>query len=210
MKMHIVTARDFRENTQLNEMCGTLARLHLAGSPDDLMSRIGESFLKDLFYRGVMVSPGCVLVVAVDKETVVGFLAATLNMRSSLRQIAMSRPFKSLWYGFRYVFLKPKLWKPFIDALHIGIPSGTDSGAEILMVMTSTAYRGQGVGKRLLLMLNDYLKEQNTFRSIARVRADNLPALVMYEHGGYREVGSITFDGIQWKWLIHELPERRR
>lgn len=208
MQIGFVTSQSLRESNRLQVMCGALARLHAAGAPNDLMTQIGADFLENMFYRGLLVSPQAVVLTIMDGETLAAFAAVALDMKRCLRQIVASQPLRSVWYGFSHVLLRPKLWGPFIEAMLLHTPEHTQTTAEILMIATADTYRGRGLGVKLLSVLDDDLQRRGVQACIARVREDNVYAIEMYERNGYHEMGSVTFNGGQWKWLIRKLPQK--
>ncbi len=182
-------------------LCGVFAGLHREGAPNDVLSKIGASFLKDLFYPGLLGSSQAVVYEALEGEEPVGFVAAALDMKHCLRQIVLSRPLLSVWHGFSSVLLRPGMWKSFIEALSIEAPGQSRGAAEIIMITVAAAYQGQGLGTVLLSKLNSELKKRGVQACLARVREDNLHALRMYGKAGYHEIGSVDFNGGKWRWL---------
>lgn len=208
MQVCFVTSQLLRENNRIQMLCGVLARLHASGAPNDLMTKIGTDFLENLFYRGLIVSShAVVLTIMDDEENLIAFTAAALDMKRCLRKIVISQPLRSLWYGFSRVLFQPKLWRPFIEAISLNTPEQSQPFAEIIMIATADTYRGRGFGVKLLSMLDNDLRRRGIQACLARVREDNIHAIRMYESVGYHEIGSITFSGSHWKWLVHEVPE---
>ena len=184
-----------------------MARLHASGVPNDLMTQIGTDFLGNLFYRGLAASPHAIVLTIMDGETVAAFAAVALDMKRCLRQIVMSQPMMSVRYGFSHILFQPKLWRPFIEAMRLNTPEQQQPAAEILMIATADAYRGRGLGVKLLSAIDDEMQRRGIKACLARVREDNIHAIRMYEICGYREIGSITFNNSHWKWLAHEVLE---
>lgn len=208
MKTDFVTARLLHQDSKLQAVCGTLAKLHAIGAPDDLLTQMGVDFLKNLFYPGLLGSSNAVVLTVMDEETVAAFVAAAVDMQRCLREIVMSRPLRSVWYGFSSVLVQPRLWRGFLEATQVSAPEHAQPAAEILMVTTAINYRGRGLGRRLLLTLDEDLRRRGVRACIARVREDNTHAMRMYENSGYRDIGAVTFNGSQWRWLAHEVPEK--
>jgi ribosomal protein S18 acetylase RimI-like enzyme len=145
-----------------------------------------------------------------EGETVAAFVAVALDMKQCLRQIVTSHPLRSAWYGFSCVLLRPRLWGAFLEAMRLHAPELAQPTAEILMITTAAEYRGHGHGVRLLSILDEALSSRGVQACLARVREDNPHALAMYKTSGYHEIGSVAFNGNQWKWLVHELADRRK
>ncbi len=208
MKTDLITLEMLSNNNLLKTTCETLATMHAAGAPDDLMSKIGIGFLKNLFYKGLFKTSKSLVLAIIDNETIVAFVAATFDMKQCLRQIVISRALWSVWYGFSHVLFQPKLWRPFIEAMRLNTPDQQQPAAEILMIATADAYRGRGFGVRLLSAIDDEMQRRGVQACLARVREDNIYAIRMYERNGYREIASVTFNGSKWKWLVRELSKK--
>ncbi|NND04659.1 MAG: N-acetyltransferase [Acidimicrobiia bacterium] len=75
-------------------------------------------------------------------------------------------------------------------------------------VVLDTAYRGRGIGPRLLTALLGRLGERGFHRAIAIVALPNEPSVALHERLGYRVVGTITDAGHKlgryWDTMIME------
>lgn len=60
--------------------------------------------------------------------------------------------------------------------------------AEIDDVAVSAEYRRRGVGKQLLKKAEEEVKKRGATRAFLEVRSNNLPAMNLYEGGGYTAV----------------------
>lgn len=60
--------------------------------------------------------------------------------------------------------------------------------AELLNIAVDTAYRGRGIGERLLTAVHDQAKERGAERILLEVRASNAPAIALYEKHGYIKI----------------------
>lgn len=207
MQIEFVTSRKLRDENCLEAVCKSLAGLHVTGVPNDLMTLLGVDFLETLFYRGLLDSPHAVVVTIMDGETVAAYAAVALDMDRCLREIVISSPLRSVWFGFSRVLLQPKLWLPFIGAMRLDAPEHLKSASEILMISTADAYRGKGLGVKLLSTIDEDLRKRGVEACLARVREDNLHAMRMYKGNGYYEVNSVIFNGSKWKWLVRDLSQ---
>ncbi|MGM8885147.1 ribosomal protein S18-alanine N-acetyltransferase [Psychrobacter sp. 1U2] len=60
--------------------------------------------------------------------------------------------------------------------------------AEILRIGTHPDYQRQGIASKLISKLNQQLKELNAESLILEVRADNAPAIALYEQQGFETI----------------------
>lgn len=205
MQIEFVTSRKLRDENRLEAVCKSLAELHVTGVPNDLMTLLGVDFLETLFYRGLLDSPHAIVVAIMDGETLVAYAAVALDMERCLRGIVISSLLRSIRFGLSRVLFQPKIWLPFIEAMRLDAPEHLKSASEILMIATADAYKGRGLGVKLLSAIDDDLRKRGVQTCLARVREDNLHAMGMYKKNGYYEVGSVAFNGSQWKWLAREM-----
>lgn len=205
MQIEFITSRELHGKGCLESVCKSLAELHVTGVPNDLMTLLGADFLETLFYRGLLDSPHAVVVTIMDGETLAAYAAVALDMDRCLREIVISSPLRSVWFGFSRVLLQPKLWLPFIGAMRLDAPEHLKSASEILMIATADAYRGQGLGAKLLLAIDEDLRKRKVQACLARVREDNFHAMKLYKKNGYYEIDSVVFNSRQWKWLVREM-----
>lgn len=60
--------------------------------------------------------------------------------------------------------------------------------AEVLRIATRPAYQGQGVAVSLLDELQHFAKDKGGERILLEVRADNTPAIALYQKVGFRQI----------------------
>ena len=71
---------------------------------------------------------------------------------------------------------------------YIGVQYGLDGG-DIMSIATDPAFRGQGVGKKLISAMTEILKQKELGYLTLEVRPSNEPALGLYRSMGFQEVG---------------------
>jgi len=187
------------------ELCHRLAEIHTECAPDDLLTRLGTGFLANLFYPWLIKTDGSMVCGIKDGEVLTSFVAATIGSHCSLRNLFLHRPLLSMWYGLSKVALKPSIWNSFVEALSIKTPKTTTPYSEIMMIASAITYRGRGYGAKLLSTLDGELRKLGIRTSLARVRDDNVIALKMYDRCGYKEIGSLVFNGAKWRWMALDL-----
>lgn len=187
------------------ELCHRLAEIHTECAPDDLLTRLGTGFLANLFYPWLLKTDSSMVFGIKDGEVLSSFVTATIGSHGSLRNIVMHQPLLSMWYGLSKVAFKPSVWNTFGEALSIKTPKTTMPYSEIMMIASANKYRGRGYGAKLLSTLDSELRKLGIKTSLARVRDDNVIALKMYDKYGYKEIGTIVFNGVKWRWMALDL-----
>ena len=208
--MDLLDSKTILNCDRTESVCAEMAKLHLAGAPDDLLSKIGANFLENLIYPSLVRSSEAVVLVGMYGDKIVGFAAAVLNMKKFIKKTIKEQPFKSIWYGCNYILFRPSLWSFFIQAMNISMPKYNCGTAEIFMITVSSTYRGRGYAKELLCCLGDELEKRKMKDCLARVHSDNYDAIKMYGGCGYKEIGTVDFSGTTWKWLACKLSNSDR
>ena len=194
----------FREDGCFHDNCRALARLHRQGSPQDLLSRLGEGFLGNFFYPNLLRLSDTILSVAKNEDRWVGFLIATADSQKLLKKILARSPLAFLTRGLTALLVRPRLWKMVWQAIHLKSPESSPEGAEIVMVTVESSCRGMGFGRRLLDSLEVELRKRKISFCLARVRVENSSAMKMYLRSGFQEIGSVRFQHTLWKWMRHD------
>lgn len=60
--------------------------------------------------------------------------------------------------------------------------------AELLNIAIDTAYRGRGIGERLLTAVHEQAKTLGAERILLEVRVSNAPAIALYKKHGYEKI----------------------
>ncbi len=60
--------------------------------------------------------------------------------------------------------------------------------AELLNIAVDTAYRGRGIGEKLLTAIHDQAKAMGAERILLEVRVSNAPAIALYKKHGYEKI----------------------
>lgn len=207
MRIEHITSESVRESEKIKTLCEAFAQIHEEGVLNDLLPQLGHNFLKRLFYPGLITSSDAIVFAVIDGEKPAAFLAASLQVKQSMKQIALRSLLRTFRFGVMHLLFRPWLWGPVIKTLFITQPGNIKDAAEILMVATAASYRRQGYALQLLDALHAELYNRGVNSCLARVREDNMPARMMYMRKGYRQIGSTIFNNAQWLWLRYDISD---
>ena len=96
-----------------------------------------------------------------------------------------------------------KIWECTVDSLAVGHCAGDSATGEVISIGVIPGYQGQGIGRRLLSLVVDWLRAQGADRIWLAAPADrSLRAHGFYRALGWRPSGERNEDGSE----ILELP----
>jgi ribosomal protein S18 acetylase RimI-like enzyme len=167
---------------------GAAARLHAAQITEGFLASLGPRFLT-LLYRRIVAWPRSFLLVAEEDGAVVGHAAATEDVGGLYRQFLLR---DGLVAG---AVAGPNLvrhWRATLETLRYPSGGAAEGGqaelprAELLAVAVDSAWQGHGIGKTLVLGVNDELARRGVENARVVVASSNAPALGLYRASGYR------------------------
>ncbi|MCA1706251.1 MAG: GNAT family N-acetyltransferase [Actinobacteria bacterium] len=163
------------------------ARLHADQIGEGFLSSLGPRFLTVL-YRRVVRWPRSFLLVAEEGGQPVGHAAATEDVGGLYRQFLLH---DGLVAGAVAAPRLARHWRRALETLRY--PSGHDQlpSAELLAVAVASEFRGRGIGRSLVVALNDELVRRGIDDARVVVAAANGPALALYRSSGFRSATSI-------------------
>jgi ribosomal protein S18 acetylase RimI-like enzyme len=165
-----------------------VAELHVARISEGFLALLGPRFLRRL-YRRVRRSPDAFLLVAVDGDEVVGFLAGACDLHGLYRSFVAR---DGLVAG---AVAAPRLVRSLPRALEtFRYPSDTEGlpAAEILAVAVDGRWTGRGVGRALVEEGLAELRRRGVGSAKVVAGAANSAALGLYERAGFDHRGRIT------------------
>lgn len=178
----------------------TISDIHLKAFEGFFLSELGSDFLST-YYNIVRENDRGVLLGCFEGNKLLGFCAATTLSEGFNKYLVKSNFFSFSKIGLFLLFSRPKALLRLLKNFTKSDSSVSDDGlyAELLSIGVSPAAQGKGVGKQLLMALEEYLNEMNVSQlSLTTDFYDNEKTLNFYKGLGYE----IMYDFVAY-------PDRR-
>lgn len=177
-----------------------ITKLHLEAFDGFFLSELGSEFLST-YYNSVRENDRGVLLGCFEDNKLLGFCAATTLSKGFNKYLVKSNFFSFSKIGFFLLFTRHKALLRLLKNFTKSDPSVSDDGhyAELLSIGVSPTAQGKGVGKKLLMALEEYLNEMNVSKlSLTTDFYENEKTLNFYKGLGY----DIMYDFVAY-------PDRR-
>jgi ribosomal protein S18 acetylase RimI-like enzyme len=179
-----------------------IAALHRDAMPTAFLPSLGDRFLRRL-YRTAARDPDAVALVAVDRGTVVGFVAAVPSVRAFFRR------FVARHGAMAALDAAPHLMRPSVAGRAVETaryPAGTEDlpDAELLSIAVAPGYRARGIGAGLTAAVARALGDRGVGELKVVVGADNDGANRFYERVAVRPPrGTAVHEGVSSNvWVL--------
>lgn len=168
----------------------SIAILHEKYLSDGLLANLGLSFLKG-FYKLMLEEKSSVSYVAVEKKTIIGFIASCVDLNKVKRASIIN-----LWNPVLVqIFKNPRLILTIISlSLHPGLKVDREVPKVISLAVTSEN-RGKGIGKSLLGKSKLEFKKRGFRYFVLSVKASMKDANAFYQKIGLKSVKVANFLG---------------
>lgn len=177
-----------------------ISDIHLKAFEGFFLSELGREFLST-YYNTVRENDRGVLLGCFEDNKLLGFCAATTLSEGFNKHLVKSNFFSFSKIGIFLLFSRPKALFRLLKNFTKSDPSVSDDGeyAELLSIGVSPTAQGKGVGKKLLMALEEYLNDKNVSQlSLTTDYYDNEKTLNFYKGMGYE----IMYDFVAY-------PDRR-
>lgn len=177
-----------------------ISDIHLKAFDGFFLSELGSEFLST-YYNSVRENDRGVLLGCFEGNKLLGFCAATTLSEGFNKHLVKSNFFSFSKIGFFLLFTRPKALLRLLKNFTKSDPSVSDDGryAELLSIGVSPSAQGKGVGKKLLMALEESLNDKNVSQlSLTTDFYDNEKTLNFYKGLGYE----IMYDFVAY-------PDRR-
>jgi len=181
-----------------------MAHIHATSGTPGLLSDLGEAFLRDVFYAGLLASPlGQALVLEINGQ-VAGFATFSLDSDRLFSQIFRRRIGKTLVALARASVRSPRVGLHFAQTvLHVqrGV-EGSEIPAEAVSLEIAPAYQGFGLGFLLLQAAVEALRAGGARRIKARILVENRAVERLHPPLGFRRGTEFRLHGRNWVLMI--------
>lgn len=177
------------------EYLNDITKLHIISLKNDFLPSMGFNFLKSL-YKGILDKENIYGFVAKDNKKVIGFIIGCKDMADYLKVSLMSNFIELFFYLGLRILKKPQLLINVIETLSY---SSKEKGpkAELVIIAIKKKYRGIGLGKKLIQILEKRFKEKKINEYKLTVHADK-QAVYFYEKLGYYQFSQFKLYNKIW------------
>ena len=189
---------------------GAMARIHAHSGTPGLLTDLGEPFLRDVFYAGLLASPlGHALVIEVGGN-VAGFVTFSPDSETLFSDIFRHRLGATLRASTRASVRRPRIAIDFVETVFNvrGGGEGADIRAESVSLQVAPAFQGLGLGFLLLQSGVDALRASGVMRIKARVLAENRAVERLYPPLGFMRGSQFRLHGRDWVLWTLDVPDR--
>lgn len=166
-----------------------IVEIHISAFPDFFLTSLGNGFLK-LYYTSVLKNPDGILLVSKSDNDTIGFCAGTLLSAGFNTRLIKKNLLSYMGQGVKLLFTHPvRIWHLYKNFSKEN-PNIGDKGeyAELLSIGVDPNKQGGGAGKKMLLALEEEVKERGGSKlSLTTDYENNEKAIGFYHSLGYNE-----------------------
>ena len=206
---HVVSANLFHMDA--------IIQIHLAAFEGFFLESLGEQFLKEL-YRGFIVEPSGLCLVAVDRKDVLGFVVGTTQPEGFFRRLLRSRWYAFVLAGATSMALHPiRVGKKFLSALRYRgeKPSDVPNAALLSSIGVAPSGMGKGIGRILVTTFCERARASGASTVYLTTDRDKNEAVnQFYLSNGFKLHSSFLKERGRWMNLytrsLSDIPVERR
>ena len=179
-----------------------IANLHTDGISTGFISTLGMPFVATL-YRAISQSPYSVTIVDTEGDKVNGFIAGTVSTRAMYRWVFLRYGllfFLQLGRNIVYPRRIKKIFETIMYAHNSEVTSKkterNDLQAELLSIVVAESMRGKGVGRLLVLKLEEFYRENGIIAYKVATRASDQGSNSFYIACNFVKTRSFFHHGI--------------
>lgn len=165
-----------------------LVVIHTSAFPEFFLTQLGRRFLR-LYYSSVLSHPEGILLGYYEEDRLTGFCAATINSNGFNKRLIKFHFFAFVIETFILLLTNIKALKRLYLNLSKSDSTNTDKGeyAELLSIGVDRKHQGKGIGKQLLMALEEEVKQRGGRKlSLTTDCHNNKQAVSFYRSMGYR------------------------
>lgn len=171
-----------------------ITKIHINSLSNDFLPQLGSKFLETI-YRG-SINKHAFGYADVDNKKVRGFIVGTSNMSLFFRNVTQENFLKLSFFLFLKLLQKPVLFKKIFETFSY---SKKDHGpkAELIVIAVSQKYRGEGIGKKLIEVLEKKFKQDKIREYKLTVHAEK-EAVKFYEKLNFKYLAKFNLYNKSW------------
>lgn len=195
---------------KLNDING-IVKIHQEAFKDFFLTSLGEDFLK-LYYSTFINSKDGVVYCAKKRDTVVGFSATSYVSHGFNSKLIKGNLFRYGLMALKLLFSQPKSVLRLVKNMNkeSNDASINDNGeyAELYSIAVGPECQGEGVGRFLLTVTEEDVREHNSEISLTTDYYNNDKAISFYKALGYHEFYDfVTYPNRRMYRLIKQLKK---
>jgi ribosomal protein S18 acetylase RimI-like enzyme len=181
-----------------------MAHIHATTGTPGLLSDLGEAFLRDVYYAGLVASPVGEAGVLEIGGAVVGFVTYSPDSGRLFGEIFRRRKASTLLALVRACLRKPRVSVDFAQSMLAVERSGagSDIPAEVVSLEIAPEFQGLGLGFILLRRSVEELRAAGSNRIKARILENNRAVERLYLHLQFRRSTPFRLHGRNWVLMV--------
>lgn len=181
-----------------------MAHIHATSGTPGLLSDLGEAFLRDVYYAGLLASPSGEAQVIEIGGKIAGFATYSPDSRRLFGDIFRRRIATTLLALARASLRKPRVSLDFAQTVLTVDKKGegSDIAAEAVSLEVDPAYQGLGLGFLLLQSAVTELRAAGATRIKARILADNVAVERLHPPLGFHRGATFRLHGRDWVLMV--------
>jgi ribosomal protein S18 acetylase RimI-like enzyme len=183
---------------------GAMAHIHATSGTPGLLSDLGEAFLRDVYYAGLLASPvGRAQVIEV-RGNVAGFATYSADSSRLFGEIFRPRIGSTLLALVRASVRKPRVVFDFLQTVFAveKDSQGSNIRAEAVSLEVAPAFQGLGLGFLLLQLVVSELRDAGETCIKARILAENRAVERLYPPLGFRKASTFRLHDRDWVLMV--------
>ena len=183
-----------------------MARIHATSGTPGLLSDLGEAFLRDVYYAGLLASPvGKARVIEVGGN-VAGFVTYSLDSDRLFGEVFQGRRVATVIAVVRASVRKPRVSIDFLQTVLTvkRASEGSDIRAEAVSLEVAREFQGLGLGFFLLQAAVEEMRAAGARRIKARLLADHRAVERLYPPLGFHRGAPFRLHGRDWVLMISD------
>ena len=171
-----------------------IVNIHMNTFDGFFLTSLGASFLS-FYYNAFLNSKDSIVLCSVVDDKVCGFAAATKQCKGYNKNMIKGNLIKFIWISIRLLFIKPSALIRLVKNLSktSDVIEDDEDYAELYSIGIAGNVQGQGIGKKLLTAIEDYMRCEGVGKiSLTTDFYNNDSTVAFYRTMGYQTLYEFT------------------